>query len=270
MGKQLRACLVTNITFVWRNRLPVVVGSLFLGMALLTMLPAFFLATPGKHLLLLRQLVSTLNGCVYWLSGAIALLTLSHHLRSRSVKLVLTKPCPLEVWLLSNFLSVLAIAFVLDAIIWLAGVGCSALWGLPVQQGLAYLSFESFCRTVIVCAYLILLTTLFHPAVAVLVAVMFQEGTFYMMLVWLTAAVQATGGPAVPPILVALKQAFEAFYFLLPSYAPFLMDTAGVHQSLRIGAGDLAHLGTTLLYAVCFASFCFWGSDLVLRRKRLT
>ncbi len=269
MGKQLRACLATNITFVWRNRLPVVVGSLFLGMALLTMLPALFLATPGRHLVLLRQLVSTLSGCVYWLSGAIALLTLSHHLRSRSVKLVLTKPCPLEVWLLANFLSVLAIAFVLDVIIWLVGAGCAALWGLSVQQGVAYLLFDSFCRTMIVCAYLILLTTLFHPVVAVLVAVMFQEGMFYMVLVWLSANVNATGG-AVPPVLVVLKQAFQALYFLVPSYAPFLMDTAGVHQSLRVGAGDLAHLGSTLLYAVCFASFCFWGSDLVLRRKRLT
>ena len=270
MKRQLLSCIHINMKFAWRNRLPVVLGCLFLGMALLTSLPAMFLVTAGKHLFLLRHLVSTLTGFVYWLTGALALMTLSHHLRNRSAKLILTKPCPLEVWLLSNFLSVFAIACGLYLAVLVIGLGLAAIWSLPVQMGLAYVTLNEFCRTMIICSYLTLLTVVCHPVVAVMVTLMLQEGTFYYALLWLSAGLNATEFSAVHPILHTLKYVVQPLYFILPSYAPYAHESETLYASLRIAPGDMARLGYTVLYALCVASLCFWLSDAALRRKRLT
>lgn len=268
MFRQLLVCLNANIKLSWRNRLPVAITGFAVVMTLLTWIPMMLLTTSAKQFELLKQIVRGVDGLAYWFTATVAVITLSQPLRSRCAKMVLTKPCPVEVWMGSHFLTGLLIAAALYGISLVVGLGLSAFWGLSVRQGLLFIILDGFCRTVILCSYMILLTALFHPVVAVMIVLFFQENVFYYLLLWMDAWMRVAD-TAARPAMQALRAAFEAAYTILPSYQPYAHATYAVYSAFRVSQADLKHLAVTFCYTAVFAAFCFLSATLVVKHKRL-
>lgn len=268
MLKQLLACLDANLKLSWRNRLPVAIAGFAVVMTLLTWIPMMLVSTAAKYFELLKQIVRGVDGLAYWFTAAVAVLVLSQPLRTRSAKMVLTKPCPVEVWMGSHFLSGLLIAAVLYGISLLVGAVLSAFWGFSVYPGLLFITADGFCRTMILCSYMILLTTVFHPVVAVMIVLFFQENVFYYLLLWMNAWMRAADAAAKPAMHV-LQAVFQFAYMAFPSYQPYAQETSSVYTTFRVEYADLRHLAVTALYTAVFAAFCFLAATLVIKRKRL-
>src|SRR5258708_15617672 len=77
----------------------------FLLLTGLSSLPPLFMHSGVQSFNALRQIFSVLNGFLLFFSGGLGLFIISSHLRSRSLKMVFTKPCSPALWLISAFLS---------------------------------------------------------------------------------------------------------------------------------------------------------------------
>ncbi len=270
MKRQLVACLNTHLKFSWRNRVPLAFAGLLLGLMLLTVLPMVLLMKSVDRLDLLIQTVRYLQRWIYVVIAALALISVSHHLQNRSLKMVISKPCPIEVWLLSPFLSVAAIAACLYAVVLTLAVGLALLWRIPIHPGLFFVTCNEFLRAMIISSYLILLASLFHPVIAAMVVLMMQEDQFYWLTILISKGLEATPDSPWRGWFLAATQISQAIYRTLPWYEPFARQTAHIHFGSPIGWGNLKYLAYTAVYTACFASFCFLISDWILRKRRHT
>ncbi|HSC72302.1 MAG TPA: hypothetical protein VLH58_13170, partial [Candidatus Methylomirabilis sp.] len=191
MQAQVLANVAVNFKFYRRNRLLLAAILLILLVLGLSAVPSLFFLTKSQHLAIITSVASGLSGIATIITPALGLLLISHHLGNRSAKMVFTKPCPPEAWLLASTLSAAAVAAACYAAIF---VTCSVLfvaWGIPFQWGLVYVLANDLAHALIWLGYLSFLAVVFHPVVAVLVVVIFQEGTFYGLKLLLLSGIKA-------------------------------------------------------------------------------
>src|SRR5258708_36247501 len=105
MAELLRASLLANFAYFRRSRLLLAFMLVFLLLTGLSSLPPLFMHSGVQSFNALRQIFSVLNGFLLFFSGGLGLFIISSHLRSRSLKMVFTKPCSPALWLISAFLS---------------------------------------------------------------------------------------------------------------------------------------------------------------------
>lgn len=268
MIKQLIANIKTNLKFYRRSRLLVLIGLFLLFIGGLMSIPSMLLITAAKKFDIIKEFFSTLSGFTVFFTAALGLLTLSYHKRNRCIKMVITKPCLPEIWLLSNFLSAIIVCFTLYVSALLISSGLSAIWHIPVQWGLIYVTLNSFCRAIIILSYLIFLAVIFHPGIAVLTALFFQSGLFYYLVIWATAGLQTMDDSVTKVFLQYLKQVLYFIYMILPIFAPFSDETLSIYNSFRAATTDLKYLLYTFIYTVILASFFYVLAGYFLKKKR--
>src|SRR2546429_1744369 len=105
MTRLLWTNIRVNLKFYLRNRLLTVLALALIFMTGLFAIPSLLVITTGQKLAVVKQIVTQLSFFGTTFTALLGLLTVSHHLHNRSLKMVITKPCPLEVWLLAHFLS---------------------------------------------------------------------------------------------------------------------------------------------------------------------
>jgi hypothetical protein len=269
MIRQLLACVKVNYIFYRRNSLLVVVALLLVGGLILMALPSVFLEGAAKKFDAVRKILESLNTFLYLFTALIALVTVFQHLRDRSLKMVITKPCPISVWMLANFAGALLLMAALYTIVYLVAGILFWAWHVPFQSGLVYEWLYAVCRAAILFSYLTLLTTLVHPVIAGMIAVFLREGTFYYTYLLVAGIYPHVDHPMLKTVLRALKPALYAGYMVAPIYSPYEKEAQAVASSLRIQPGDLAGLGYTVLYTFVFAAFCYALSTILLQRRRL-
>lgn len=255
-----------HLRFYARNRLLLAFGLVMLGMMGLSMLPMILMDTSANRFSLLQMIIGQLNGYALVFTASLGLFALSSHLRARNVKMVLTKPCRPETWLASIFLSALLVGVVLHGLVALAGTALSLAWSIPLQPGLVFIALEGFFRSAIWLAVLTTLTMVFHPVLALLVALVFSEGTFYG-LKYLVASAVATSGPGAG--LTVAGVVCDIVYTLLPMSEPFSDRTETVHSSWRVFTGDWLMLGAVFGYSLLMTVFLYLLSLYLLRRRAL-
>jgi hypothetical protein len=179
--------------------------------------------------------------------------------------MVFTKPCTPAVWLLSAFLSAVIVSFLLNFVILVSATVLSLLWHVPVRPGLVFLSAETFVVSVGLIAYLMLLATLVHPAIAAICTLIFNAYLFYGARLWTEAAIRSgsTG-----PWLRVLKGLFHWLYLVLPMLYPFGKKTEGAHLSLRVMNGEWKYLLYSLGYSLSLSGFCYCVALFALQRKK--
>jgi ABC-type transport system involved in multi-copper enzyme maturation permease subunit len=121
MTELLKANIWADVTFYRRSKLLLAFMLVFLLMTALQSLPPLFMNSGVQSFNSLQEIVSDLNFFLLVLAAGMGLLVISSHLRNRSLKMVFTKPCPPEMWLLSAYLSAAAMSLFL--ILWCWGVG---------------------------------------------------------------------------------------------------------------------------------------------------
>jgi hypothetical protein len=116
----------------------------------------------------LQQIFSSLNFFLLVLAAGLGLFIISSHLRSRSLKMVFTKPCPPALWLGSAFLAAVHVSLVISCVVFSSAILLSLIWHVPVRTGLLFISLDTFFASLGLIAYLMLLATVAHPAIAAL------------------------------------------------------------------------------------------------------
>jgi hypothetical protein len=255
-----------HLRFFARNRLLLAFGLVMLLLFGVTLVPMVLFQSSSDRFNLLRSITGQMSGYALVFTASLGLFAISSHLRNRNVKMVLTKPCLPETWLASIFLSALLIAVAIHALLALAAALLSWFWGIPWQWGFVFVAADGACRAMIQMSLLTCLATAFHPVVAVLVALFFNEGTFYQLKFLVAGAGTADGGNA---RLTAAGVLCDSIYMILPMADPFADRTKEVYQSLRVGVGDWLSLGMAIGYSALLSAFLFLVTDYLLRRKRL-
>jgi hypothetical protein len=266
MTEQISANVGVLLKFYARNRLLLVVTLLLLVLAVLTVAASLVYGSTSAHFDIIVEAVTTLNGYSLVLSAALGLFAISSHLRQRSVKMVLTKPCLPEVWIASVFLSALIVSTMLYTLNLLFGIGLSLVWKVPIQSGLFFLAIEGLLRAAIVLVYVSFLAVVVHPVLAILVAFVFNEGIFDGLRTMLLTAIQTTGGN---PVLPALEWLTYAIYMILPTFDPYSRQTQSVGESLRTSAADWIVLLRTSAYSATALGLFFLLSIWALKRRNL-
>jgi hypothetical protein len=264
MAELLKANLFADLTFYRRSRLLLAFVVVFLLLTALQSIPPVFMNSGVQSFNSLQQIVADLNFFLLVLAAGMGLLVISSHLRNRSLKMVFTKPCPPGVWLLSAFLSAAAIALFLNLVVLGSTVVLSFIWHLPVRMGLVFVSAETFAVSLGLLSYLMLLAMLMHPAIAAIVALIFNADLFYDFDVWTRAAIRSGNSSLA---LRMLGHLFHGLYLLLPMVYPFDKETQNIHTSLRVMKGEWKYLPFSLGYALALSAFCYCVGLYALRRK---
>jgi ABC-type transport system involved in multi-copper enzyme maturation permease subunit len=264
MAELLKANIVADITYYRRSKLLLAFLIVFLLLTALQSLPPLFMNSGVQNFNSLQQIVSTLDFFILLLSAGMGLLIVSSHLRNRSLKMVFTKPCRPEVWLLSAFLSAAAMSVLLNIVVLGSGLLLSALWHLPVRMGLVFVSAETFVASLGLIAYLTLLAMIMHPALAAIVAIIFNADLFYQFDLWTKAAIRSGNSSLA---LRMVEGVFHSLYILLPLVFPFDKETQNIHSSLRVLGSEWKYLLFSFGYALTLSAFCYCVALFALKRK---
>ena len=264
MTELLKANIWADVRFYRRSKLLLAFMLVFLLLTALQSLPPLFMNSGVQSFNSLQEIVADLNFFLLILAAGMGLLVISSHLRNRSLKMVFTKPCPPEVWLLSAFLSAAAMSLFLNVVVLGSTVVLSLLWHLPVRMGLVFVSAETFVASLGLIAYLMLLAMVMHPALAAIVAIIFNADLFYQFDVWTKAAIRS-GYSSIALRLV--ERLFHGLYILLPMVFPFDKQTENVHTSLRVMSVDWKYLPYSFGYTLALSAFCYFVSLLALKKK---
>jgi len=266
LRKQLAANISTNFKFYRRNRLILLIALFLLFILGLFSVPSLFFITTAKKFTLVQDLVSVLDEFAVFITVALGLLSISYNLRNRCLKMVITKPCSMENWLFSHFISALMVCAALFLFILVVSSVLLFIWHIPMQWGIVYVILDEFFRAMIILSYIIFLTVIFHPVLAVLVALFFQAGTFYGLTIWAKAGLEV--GIVKKAYLHFLEKLFYALYMILPSMSPYSSRTRDIYLSFRVKPSEWKYLLFTFIYAVMVSVFFYFLADYFLKKRR--
>lgn len=268
MYAQLRANIETNLIFYRRNRLLVAAAIFIVIIMGLTSIPALLFTSKSQHLELIKTAMHLVTGFATVVTVGLGLMLISQHIRDRSVKMVFTKPCLPEVWLLSSFLSAGLVAGVLFAVALLVTSLLCAIWSIPFQSGIVYILLNGYFQAMSLMAFATFLSVIFHPVMALFVLLVVQEGLFYWLKVMLVAGIKAAGESAFVPLLKFIKMIADALYMLWPTFSPYGAKMSQVSSTLRGSDADWSYLVLAIVYAVVLTAMFYFLTGYVLKKKR--
>jgi hypothetical protein len=261
----LKANILADFAYFRRSRLLLAFLLVFVLLTGLDALPPIFMQSGVQSFNTLQEIYSTLSIYLLLFAGGLALFVISSHLRSRSLKMVFTKPCSPAVWLGSAFLSAIGASLLLNAIVLASAVALSLAWHLPVRSALLFISIDTFIASIGVIACLILLGTIMHPAIAVTFALIFNADLFYGGQTWAAAMIRS-GNKSFA--LHFLERLFQFLYLLVPMVHAFGDKTGDVYNRLRITHGDWKYALYSFGYVVALSAFCYLLALFALQRRR--
>ena len=265
MSELVKANILANLAYYRRSRLLLAFMLVFLLLTGLMSLPPLFTHSGVQRFNALQEIFSDLCGFLLVFAAVLGLFIISSHLRNRSLKMVFTKPCPPALWLVSAFLSAVLVSLLLNCIVLGSMVGLSLVWHVPVRAGLIFVSADTFVASVGLTAYLMLLATLAHPAIAAIFVLIFNADMFYSAQFWAQASIRSGNSSWT---LRALERLFHYLYLLLPMVYPFSKKTEAVRTSLRVMHGEWRYIPYSFGYALTLSAFCYFLALLALQKKK--
>lgn len=265
MSEAIGAHVRTHLRFFARNRLLHACGAVFLVVAALTILNASIFTTAGGHVKLVQQIGETLLSLLRFFAPALGLLLVFSHVRDRSLRVVLTKPQPPEMWLLSGLLAIAAVALSLHLAVLGLETVLALVWRIPaLLPGLVYAALDSFARSLVSVGYLTLLATLFHPVLAVLILSLLNEESLGGIREMLALNVAASPGG----VLSWLGERFSAvLYYAVPMLDPFGERTGEAVSTFRLTGETWLYLAARGGYALVALTASFAIAAAAFRRK---
>jgi hypothetical protein len=264
-AEMLKANILANLTFYRRSKLLWAFTLIFLAMMSLDFLPAIFRNSTTTSFNSLQEFTSWLTVLIMILSAGLGLFVISSHIRSRSLKMVFTKPCSPALWLASAMLSGALASLVLTFIVFTGTVALSLFWHLPVRTGLAYICLDTFIASIGVMSYMVLLASLMHPAIAVAVVLIFNAEIFLSFETWARGMIR---GGNHSWLLCVLEHLFHGLYIALPAFYPFGKETKAIYEHIRVSHGDWRYILYSLGYSLALSAFCYFIALFALERRR--
>ena len=237
---QLRATARTHLRLFRRNRLLLAGGLVVLTVMCVALTPSLLYTTAGERFSVIDRLCEDLGNFVAGLAGVMGLLGIALPFRDRSYELVVTKPCTPEVWLGGHFLAGVQILALLTAAWMAVALGLFAVSGVPPQAGLWYAGAAQLLVALVIFSWLTLLGAFFHPALALVVALLVQPEFVRNLLLWLETGTNLSHYAASRAMLAALKPLLIGLYEALPVFSPAGEAGDRVLATLRVAPATSA------------------------------
>jgi hypothetical protein len=263
-AEQLRANIETDLKFFRRNKILLGATLLYLAFTALMLIPSIIFGSLSKHFDILKTLHDSLGNTVTVFTALMGLLYMASHFRSRNVKMVLTKPCTPETWLASLIIAAAAVSLVLNLVAAAISGVLFAVWGIPFQGGLIFVTLDNYLSGLVIFAFVVFLATSMPPVLAVIVAIIASESTIYWLRTIVAAGIDANVGG-----LNTLDKLLYGIYMILPSYSLFHHQSETVFETWRVAPRDWLPLLYAAVYTVATMTLFYLLTLVVLRRKSL-
>ncbi len=265
MTELFKANFVADLIYFRRSRLLLGFALVFLLLISLSIMPSLFAASGVQKFNILVQIVESLHFFTQIFAAALALMVVSSHLRNRSLKMVFTKPCTPALWLASAFAAAIAVILAISITVLVCSLGLSFCWHLSVKTGLLFSALDNLIASVGTLVYVALMAMLLHPAIAVIVVLVFNANTFYGAQFQMLALMRAGNSSTT---LRVLERMFHYLYLIAPVFHAFEDKTSTVVSSLRVTHGEWRYLAYSLGYVLVLSAFCYCVALFALQRKR--
>lgn len=269
MGRQLWSSVRTTLRFYRRNRLLWLVA-IVLGFSFaISLIPALFFQSSSQRFEIAKTVFDSLNYFFLLFAAVLGLVSVSSHVRDRSIKMVMTKPVAPAVWLGAHFVAAGLVLACLVVGNLLVSTGLFALWGIPWQSGPLFLGVTTLLRCLVLFSFLTFLSLVMHPVVAGITALILREGTFYQLSLLAASAERMASAGWYKGLIRGIEALLALVYRVLPIYDPYGDAVAAVATSFRVESSHLLPLLWTTAYTAAFAALLFVLTLAALRRKRL-
>jgi hypothetical protein len=266
MSNQMWLHLRVHLKFLARSRVLFGVAALVALGTSVGIVPALFFTTNANRFEILQNIAQGLHWVAAVVTGGIGLLIVWSHRRQRSIKMIATKPAPLEGWALSIFVTAALASMAAHALVAVAIFGLSWSWSVPYEIGFAYLAATQLFHSLILQAVLTALGTAMHPVISVLFIIFFSESTFRGLGTIVAGAIEAGRRSFA---LNALLKVLRVLYWLAPTYAPFTDRAEWLESSMRVPAGAWRVLLFAAGYTLLASAFGYLLTVTALRRRSL-
>ena len=268
MKEQILANIKTNLKFYSRNALLLLILIVVLISASITVFFSISYATAKVKFEVIQSIANTLSTYSSLIIALLGILAVSSHIKNRCLKMVFTKPCSPDIWLLSLYYSIILVAVVLSFIIFLVTWALFLIWKIPFQWGLICVLLYNLFNALIFSFLLLFLGIIVHPILAIFCVLTFQESSFY----WITTTIRAAAKGALPGIKVfylTLADKLAYFIYLVLPLSPYQKEMERVTRSWIAQGKDWFHLGIAALYTLTISALLYFFSCYLLKRKRL-
>ena len=267
MFEHFRAHTIVHVKFLARSRVLLGFAVLIALWSAIGLVPAFFLGTTANRFELLKGVAQQLHGTASTITSCLGLAILWSHRRSRTIKMVATKPSSFEGWVASIFVAAGIVGLTVHTVVALLTIVGSWYWAVPYQNGFLYVAADYFVQSVIVLACLTAMSAIVHPVLAVLTLIVFNESTIKFLGIVVAGASDAG---ARGPVMRAASAVLSGLYYIVPSFSPFEHHTQELYRSLRATTTDWRYLAAAAGYASLICALGYFTTVVVLRRRQLT
>jgi hypothetical protein len=238
MSTRIIANIKTNLRFFSRNKLFLVAVLFCMIITSLSFLPNLFFSDSVDRFDTVLRINNSLGSFGYLLSGTMILLFISHHLRGRSLKMVVTKPCTPAEWVATGMLTAAIVTFVYYVLVVLICSGLMLYWDIPFQSGIFFVSIYRFLICLAVISYIGFLTVVMHPVVTIFFLLVVNDTLLYSFILMLDSKAQSTGDGAVAALSGFGALLIKVIYGVVPNFSPFTDKVDAIFESLRIIPGE--------------------------------
>lgn len=249
-----------NFKFFRRNHMLLGIVSIFLFYVLLLMIQNF---SRDSLSLFVTQMVFV----NYIISCVMAVMLISEHLKSRCIKMVLTKPCPPEAWVGAIFMSIIIISATITIATIIYTVIYFSIGKIEFRSEFICFIIYMFFSSLVAVSFLATLAFLFSPVISVMIAIFFNPAWisgFYSMMA--TSILHGTGNL----FEIILTPLFFLIYIASPIYGGFIDPSKFLSKTNLIAGSDWVVLGLYAIYAILFSILMFLISVFILRKRTLS
>lgn len=266
LADQLKTNLIVNFKFYLRYKVITFIGIFFIFLLAIALIPTFLILNPMEKLKNITFLFSEMNVFFKILVGIISLIAIYYHINLKCLKVIFTKPFSPELWILSHFLSIYFVSFILYSFLFLVCSILATIWALPIHTVLLLLVLVEFSKSLIVISGCSFLSALTHPILSGFL--LLGINIFNGLIITVDTAMKYTKNILLSHFLKGIKYCFEFIYFLIPSFNPYSQELAKVFYSFKFNSQEYQYIALILLYSIVINCLFYFLSLYVFRKKK--
>lgn len=269
MPSKLVTNVKNNLILYKRSRLLNILGIILLVFYGLTSIPYFITASFTAKVSGIARILNNLHTLSVLFLVIALLVGLYYPVKNRCLKMIITKPCKPETWLLSNYISSIIIALMINLLIFIIASVFFLIWGMGFQMSLVYVFFDQAFQLVLLLSYLTFLMLVFNVWGAIIFGLILTESFFFYLTNMFTALHNSASNAAGKFLYLIIQKFFYTIYMILPMSSPFSKETNFIYRNFRVESSDWKYLLYTLLYTLSIAGFFYLVNNCILKKKRL-
>jgi len=266
MWEQIQLNTMINLKYYLRNRLMIVVIIIICFFFSMGFIPMLFFTSQLEKLQIMIMFFNQVNGLLKYLLGLIALFTVYHHISIKCLKVVFTKPCLPEYWLLSHFISPVLISAGMYSGTLIVSLLLAVAWALPVKAVIALLILTEFFKSLIIISCCTFLGILVHPVLAAFLLLITTVLTFARMMVG--GALKSVKSVIGQWVLKIVKMVFDAINYILPSFSPYENELGKAYYTFKLAVENYPYIALVIGYSLVVSALFYFASVYLLKKKK--